>query len=284
MRAEGASQGEISEATGIKHSTLVYALDNEVYIGKMRHNDEWLPGIHEPLVSIEQFEAAHDGRVPGRKRGKDLMSGRIVCGMCGRRMSIESNGKGQSHYRCKHRGTGCDQPARSNRGLLTAAVLAMELLCDEGLQEAIRQHLEAARMPDPGRQRTDADTAKRLKELRQQREKLLALHYADNISAEQFGEEQAKLTIEIENIEHESTSIIEEQLQADDLATRFEQVATLLSELNLGDLWDHATDQERRQLLDELLQDVTIHPDRLASTEHQRSTWRSPKSVSRTRS
>ncbi|WP_420886287.1 hypothetical protein [Candidatus Microthrix parvicella] len=54
-------------------------------------------------------------------------------------MSIESNGQGQSHYRCKHRGKGCKLPARSNRGLVTAAVLAMELLCDEELQSAIRR-------------------------------------------------------------------------------------------------------------------------------------------------
>ncbi len=139
IRGQGVSQTEVSEATGIKHSTVVAVLKNRAYIGEMRHKDEWLPGNHEPLVTVEQFEAAHRGRVPGRKRGKDLMSGRVVCGVCVRRMSIESNGQGQSHYRCKHRGKGCKLPARSNRGLVTAAVLAMELLCDEELQSAIRR-------------------------------------------------------------------------------------------------------------------------------------------------
>ena len=157
MRADGSSQTQISEVTGINYSTVLSILKNRAYLGEIRHLDEWSPGLHEGLVSLEEFEAAHRGRVPGRKRGRDLMSGRVLCGLCGRRMSIMTNGKGQSHYRCKHRGSGCKQPARSNRGLLAAAGLGMSLLCDTELREAIRAHLESARAVTPqGRRRAVA--------------------------------------------------------------------------------------------------------------------------------
>lgn len=95
------------------------------------------------------------------------MSGRVVCGLCGRRMSSMQNGKGQMHYRCKHRGSGCRQPARSNRGLLDAAALGLTLLSDRELQEAIRQHLEERRgKARQGRTRRSSGAGERLKELR----------------------------------------------------------------------------------------------------------------------
>ncbi|HEX2574936.1 MAG TPA: recombinase family protein [Aquihabitans sp.] len=269
LRGEGASQTEVSEQTGVNYSTVRAILHNRAYIGEISHLGNWLPGNHEPLVSIEQFRAAHAGRVPGRKRGKDLMSGRVVCGLCGRRMSITTNGQGQSHYRCKHRGEGCRVTARSNRGLLAAAGLGMSLLCDEEVREAIRRHLDGLRRTArQGRRRSPSDASGRLFVLHEQRRKLLQLHYEDKISAEQFGEEQARLTIEIDNLEAEAKAVVTEQLQSDDLADRFEDLAALLDRIDVGRLWDAATEAERRKLLDELLSAITVHPDRLVVQVH----------------
>lgn len=211
------------------------------------YKDQWLPGIHQPLITDEQWAAAHRGRTPGVKRGKDLLPGRVVCGFCGRRMSIVGNGKGQKHYRCNHRGEGCLQPARSNRGLLAAFVLTLRLLCDDELRQAIRE-----------------DRA----DLRRRRSKLLAPRYHDQISADQFGEEQARLTAEIEALEADETDAAREAAWLDDLADRFEQVAALLDQLDLDDLWDAATEAERRVLVDEMLDSVKVHPDRLEVTIH----------------
>lgn len=268
MRAENASYQAIEAATGIKYSTVVAILKNRAYLGEMRHGDQWLPGIHEPLITEAEFDAVHRGRIPGRKRGKDLMSGRIICGICRSRMSIESNGQGQHHYRCSQRGQRCPQPARSNRGLLAAAVLAMQLLCDQELRDAIRQYLDERRQPAEGRRRRSTGSADPLGALREQRRKLLDLYYTDKISADQFGEEQARLTVQIENLEHEANTAAVQQAHADDLTARFEQLAQLLDATDLADLWEHATEQERRTILDELLDDVTVHPDRLSVTIH----------------
>ncbi|CCM65191.1 hypothetical protein [Candidatus Microthrix parvicella] len=112
------------------------------------------------------------------------------------------------------------------------------------------------------------------------------LHLDDKISADQFGEQQARITTEIENLEYETTNAVEAQLQAGALSQRFEDVAELLTSLNVSDLWEHADESERRTLLDELLQDVTVHPDRLPVTQHGATTptLHSPKSGSKTRS
>jgi len=268
MAAEGASRSEIADGTRLTYSTARSLLLNRAYIGEMRHKKEWVPGVHDPLVTIEEFDAAQRSRTPGRKRGKDLMSGRVVCGVCSRKMSIESNGQGQKHYRCKHRGSGCKMPARSNRGLVDAALLGMSLLCDSELRAAIRAHLTAASTPANGRRRAEAGAATRLRKLRDQRGKLLALHYDGKISADQFGEEQARITAEIELIEDELNLEAARKSESDDLLEQFETVAALLETIDLNALWDEATDTERRVLLDELLQDVTIQPDGLVVNIH----------------
>ncbi len=268
LRSEGESQGSIAEATGIKHSTVIAILRNRAYLGEIRHREEWLPGQHDPLVTEALWHAAHRGRVPGRRRGKDLLSGRVVCGICGRRMSIDSNGQGQTHYRCKHRGSGCAVPARSNRGLLRAALLGMSLLGgDKHLQEAIRRQLEdARRQAGDGLLRAAPEAAAALERLHARRRRLLSLHFEDRISAEQFGEEQAALTLQIESVTAEINRSSEQRRQAEAVGAHFEQVAALLETLDLERLWAEATIVERRALLDELVEGVSVFPDHLEVT------------------
>ena len=266
LRGMGKSQAEVADATGIKRTTIHTILNNRAYLGEMRHKDQWLPSRHEPLITDEEWRAAHRGRTKGVKRGKDLLSGRVHCGMCGRRQSIMGNGKGQWHYRCRHHGDGCDQPARSNRGLLKAFVLALSLLGEEELRNAVRRDLEHRRQPGGARRRRAPGTAERLAELRRQREKLLALHYGGHISAEQFGEEQARITAEIEGHEAEALDLAKESAMIDDLSLQFEEVAAFLDEADLDTLWSAANDDERRVLVDELLEAITVYPDRLQVT------------------
>lgn len=269
MRADGASQGEVANATGTNYSTVLSILKNRAYLGEIRHRDHWYPGLHEPIIEPETFEAAHRGRIPGRKRGKDLMSGRVKCGQCGRRMSIVQNGQGQAHYRCRHRGEGCTMPSRSNRGLLRAAGLGLSLLCDDGIRQAIRRHLEADGRMARQRRRPAAPAAdERLTELHDQRRKLLQLHYDGHISADQFGEEQTRLTIEIDNLEADSVQAATEELHVEDVSGRFEDLVQLLDRIRIEQVWEAATEDERRTLLDELLAAVTVLPDRLVVEMH----------------
>ncbi len=131
LRAEGQSQGKIADATGVKYSTVLSILGSRIYLGEVQMNGEWFPGKHEAIVTREVFAAAHRGRIKGRPRGTDLLSGRVRCGLCRRLMAIDSNGEGRKLYRCRHRGQGCAQPSRTNVGLLRAAVLGLRLIGDD---------------------------------------------------------------------------------------------------------------------------------------------------------
>jgi site-specific DNA recombinase len=118
LRAAGHSFREIEERTGIGYSTVSAILKKRTYIGETLLGGEWFPGNHEALVSEAEFEAANRGFVPGRRRGRDLLSGRVFCGLCHRRMALDTNGDGRVMYRCHHRGKGCNLPRRTNVGLL----------------------------------------------------------------------------------------------------------------------------------------------------------------------
>ena len=136
------SYAAIEADVGICYSTVRQILHNRVYMGEVRLRDRWFPGNHEALVTREEFDAAHRGHLPGQRRGRDLLAGRVRCGLCGRRIGPDTNERGQMLYRCWHRGKGCRQPGRSANGLHRAAVRGLrELATDAALQAAIRDEL-----------------------------------------------------------------------------------------------------------------------------------------------
>jgi hypothetical protein len=172
MRGEGASQSKIAEATGVKYSTVLSILGSRIYLGEVQMNGEWFPGHHEAIITPETFAAADRGRVRGRARGTDLLSGRVRRGLCQRLMALDQNGQGTKLYRYHHRGQGCSQPRRTNIGLHRAAVLGLRLIGDDvELQAAIRRELDRA----PPRSRHGVE------DLVAQPRKLLRLYYDDKV-------------------------------------------------------------------------------------------------------
>jgi hypothetical protein len=269
LRADGASHAAIAQATGMNHSTVCTILRNRAYLGEVKLNGEYYPGLHEPLVSPQQFTAVTRGRIPGRRRGRDLMSGRVRCGLCGRAMTVDINGSGHVRYRCKHRTGSCDTPRRSAAGLLRAAVLGLRLIGqDEALQEAIRSELRRGRRTSPqGGRRTRQDPNGRpLEALIDDRAKLLRLHYDGHITADLFAQEERRLTRLIDA--HQTERQAEDNALPNQLVEKFEQVAALLAELDLDAIWNAATEQERRTLLDEMIDRVTLYPDHLEVHVH----------------
>jgi hypothetical protein len=101
----------------------------------------------------------------------------------------------------------------------------------------------------------------------ERRRQLLELHYAGNISAELFAEQEASLTAQINSL-RSAPDPEPERETADDLARRFDEVVELLASLDLDRLWHAATDQERRTLIEELLDCLEVHPDRLTVAIH----------------
>lgn len=270
LRALGLSHREIGERTGFKHSTVMVILQSRIYLGEVLLNGQWFPGRHEAIVTEAEYEAAHRGFRKGKRHGRDLLSGHVRCGLCRRAMSITQNGQGRRLYKCAHRGTGCTQPRRSAPGLLRAALLGIRLVAsDESLQAAIRGELERARgTARQGRTRAGRTVPDALEGLIERRRKLLELHYGGQIGAELFGEEEANLTRQITAIREESLIEHEQATERNELLDRFESVLQVLGDLDLDQIWQVATDQERRVIVNELLDHVAVFPDHLEVAVH----------------
>ncbi len=186
-------------------------------------------------------------------------------------MAIDQNGEGRKLYRCHHRGQGCTQPRRTNLGLHRAAVLGLRLIGDDvDLQDAIRRELDRARTP-AGKAGGGPRTRRSrhgVEDLVAQRRKLLRLYYDDKIGADLFAEEEARLSVAIREAQREADDALVETARADDLAAHFDDVARMLSSLDIDTAWQAATEVERRVLIDEFLEEIVVLPDYLDVKVH----------------
>jgi site-specific DNA recombinase len=266
LRGERHSYRVIEERTGIKYSTVKSILDSRIYRGEVLRRGKWYPGIHEPLVSEEEWQNAHRGTAKGVRQSKDPLSGRVICGLCNRRMVVAQNGKGRLSYKCRHRGQGCRQPSRSTLGLARAAVKGLGLVGhDEGLRGAIRRRL-AGGGPDAAgtpRRTRRAAPAKVLKTLNGERDKLLGLYYKGNISEDGFRREETRIANAIETVRQQMAMDDEETRSKSDLELRFEEVAKVLADLDMETVWTEANERERRVLIENLMEWVKVFPDHL---------------------
>ena len=269
LRAQGHSYNKIEQATGIGYSTVRSIVHSRIYLGEVGLNGEWFPGRHEPIITEAEFQAAHRDFIPGRTgRSRHVLSGRVRCGPCGRVVSVRNNGKGTTLYRCWHRGQGCRQPSRSTTGLERATLLGLHLLSeDEDLQEAIRRKLrEASRAGRPTASPPGGRAAGRLEALVERRRKLLELYYAERITAELFAEQETELTRQIQNARQDRSDQWERIQEQNEVAERFEEVARVLGDLDIKEVWTEATEAERRVLVEELVERVAMFPDHLEVT------------------
>lgn len=158
------------------------------------------PALHEPLVTEAQFDAAQRAHTPGQRRSKDLLSGRVRCGLCDRVVGVEYN-DGQAIYRCKHRGKGCDVPGRSAKGLHRAALLASTCSARTTSYRQ-RSALELSRHTAPCE---SADSGRTAAALNPKQAKLLDLYYADRITADTFADEERRLSTQLAELEAADT-------------------------------------------------------------------------------
>ncbi len=266
LRGKGTSYRMIEDHTGIKYSTVCAILNSRIYLGEVLHNKKWYAGNHEAIISEEEWHAAHRRLSKGVQPSRDVLAGRVTCGLCGRRMAVLQNGKGSVTYKCRHRGEGCDQPARSTKGLARAAVFGISLLGrDERLQAAIRRRLAGGTRAAPRRARRGRRPApaKALGTLSEKRRRLLELFHAGNISAEGCKEEEERLLVAIEAAREQAALVQAEVSAQNDLELRFEQVASILRDLDIDRVWASAEDEERRVLVEELVESITVLPDLL---------------------
>jgi hypothetical protein len=231
------------------------------HVGDVVLGGEWFKGTHEALVTREQFASAQRSHTPGQRRSKELLSGKVRCGLCGKVAGVSYNERHQAIYRCKERGQGCKQSGRSANGLHRATVLGLRVLAtDTKLQTAIRTQLTAQNPATPAK---GPSVGSVIASLNAKQRKLLDLYYADQISAVIFADEERRLAAQITTLEEEAAGVELAKHCRDQAADEFELVTELLASMDLDEIWNEASLVERRTLVEDLVDSIRIYPDRL---------------------
>jgi hypothetical protein len=102
--------------------------------------------------------------------------------------------------------------------------------------------------------------------LSDRRRKVLDLYVAGKISADGFQEEEERICASIEAARAQASEEHKESRSKTDLELRFDEVLATIQELDLPSVWAEAEDAERRILIEELLEWVTVFPDHLEVT------------------
>jgi hypothetical protein len=131
---------------------------------------------------------------------------------------------------------------------------------DPDLTSAIRYQLTEHR-----RQETPAGPSATtvVAALRRKQDKLLELHFADQIDGDTFATKNRLLVTQIVALEDEDKRRQKDLETREHAADRFDEVASLLATTDFEQILKVATEPERRVLVEDLIDSVCIYPDQI---------------------
>ncbi len=114
-------------------SYLYRILRNRVYLGEVRHHDEWFPGKHPPLIDIHTWNRVQEKlrNLTRSPLATIYGHGCIRCGFCGRaviaeQITKEKSGRVYTYYRCcQNKRTPGHPPARITEQKIDEQVIAL---------------------------------------------------------------------------------------------------------------------------------------------------------------
>ncbi len=228
-------------------------LRNPFYVGIVSYRGESHPGRHEALVSEDTFEKVQEMLTAKRQSGErpsrhhHFLRGTLVCADCGGRLFYtknRGNGGVYEYFSCAGRmnGRGCIQPHHR----VEAVEVAVERYYENVELSEEKQAIILAEFERYCDARAAVDAPKLIEatsaaaSLKDQEKKLLAAHYADEISKDIFSEEQERI-----RRERAAARRTIEELSVDDEALRevVKQAVALTDQMQLAYLLSNATEK-----------------------------------------
>jgi site-specific DNA recombinase len=249
-------------------------LRNPYFLGQVTYGGKVYEGRHEPLVDEATFEQVQEllsaKRISGERpwRHFHYLRGSIYCGECGRRL-IYSRTKGHGglyeYFVCGGRQhSNCKQRAHRVEAVEAAIEqhYATKELTDaerDALRSAVTAHIETVSTL-AAEKISEAEAM--LIRLNQEEKKLLQAHYADRVSEELFGDEQARIRRERVAAENRITDL---SVEHDQMLKALDLALAMTDDIQAA--YVQAGPQERRLLNQGLFERLEIDSERVASDE-----------------
>ena len=239
-RMQGPDGSVVSGPRRFTIASVRWILHNSFFTGKVKHNGDEYPGLHDPVVDESLFEVVQQRMKHARSRNHTVstkyrfytLKGLARCVHCGLPLWAETTTKGHAYYR-EQAGTRAYEGCRSQGKVIRCDVVddqVGELMRNIALQSTWKKKVLARLTAE-----SEYVTATRERQQVQDRLRRLGKAYVDNLVSEsEYELEKRILDARLEN------------LTLPEVEATFD-AASLIE--NLSALWEKATPEERRKIL-----------------------------------
>lgn len=263
-------------------STVSEILHDRVYIGEISFSQKWYPGIHQPIIEKETFDAAQEkyerymqtaaGRLSDNFRGSHLLTGLLRCGICGGRYFLKSYRHvwkdGTVHYTRKYMCYTASGNVKYRTGERTCSNVSIPMAdLENSIIRELRklsvnpelifslaaQSSQSAASPQENR----AVLQKRLDDLSQQEEKLIDLYQVGAVNLDMVRKRAAAIKSEQDKIQ----STLDKQAERPAPAVSTREAVSRISRFE--QVIKTGTMDEKRAFIRSLIDEIVIYPERI---------------------
>lgn len=245
-------------------STLTRILRNPVYTGKIKFNKKFFPGLHEPLITEEQFKKTQELRKRRTNGGENfkssyLLSGLMYCGLCGARMSGRTGGRMKNGNTMKY--YGCYSRQKSLSHMVKDPTCTKTYMRKEKIESMVLEHIMGFKTKEIEETAAESQNKnelagyeKELNEVTRQLDRLVDLYAMGTLPAETISKKSKELSTKRESILEEIQFLEQEDF------SNVEEIKETISKLHQAD-WNSLEIEEQRLMVGKLINRITLTND-----------------------
>ena len=250
-------------------SSIRNIIVNPIYTGCIQYGGIIVKNAHEAIISDEQFQSAQIMRSQRQEQygnhgfqSKNLLTGLLICGVCGARYYIKHAGK-YSYYYCYSRSRQIPAMVKDPRckNKIWRAV-ELESLIGDRIHELLvspqilKQIAETKRPKAIVINNANANIERRIKDIDKQISKLMELYQLDKIPPELLGENINKLY-------NEKISLQETLIKVEEPENfSFDFIEALITEA--AQVWEFADNIQKRRIIQGLVKRIILTEDEVS--------------------
>jgi site-specific DNA recombinase len=255
-------------ANWANHTSITSVLTTPIYIGKISYNNEIYDGQHEAIIDEETFEKVQALREERRRynatnpfKPTTLLSGFIWCGKCGARYYTKQNTGGLRYYTCYSRGKTkkymIKDPNCKNKSW---NVIDLDKRLEDTIidlaknKEKIKDMFNMPQQKETDNSENIVTLKKRIRDIEKQITKLMNLYQMESFPVDELNDRIQKLYKEKQSLLTEIDCILSEQT----VRTAYSSQALNIVQ-DLDTIWSHATLEEKRAILMNLIKKITLN-------------------------
>ena len=252
-----------------------YLLDNKTYCGYMRHKDEWIKGLHDPIIDEDTYNKAQEilaetkrryaeaGYIMNKASISSNFGGLMYCAQCGSKYSKYKTGCSKYGY---HLNYGCYSRHKKTKAMIKDPNCKNKIYRMENFDQIMFNQIRKLAI-DPEyiklvqKENEKADDVQRIhaiekqiKQIDAQISRFMDLYGLGTFDIKQLDEKMQPLNAQKLKLQSEL-----KRLQSDSKRITQEKVAELVS--SFDDAIEYGTLEERRTIIEQLIDKIIIDGD-----------------------